>query len=41
MSDKSSKGKEDETSIIGDHVHGLDSNRLWADVFGRDGGESG
>jgi hypothetical protein len=35
ISDKSSKGKEDEISIFSDHVHNLDSNELWADMFGR------
>jgi hypothetical protein len=35
ISDKSSKGKEDESSIFSDDVYNLDSNELWADMFGR------
>jgi hypothetical protein len=29
------KGKEDEISIFSDCVHNLDSNELFADMFGR------
>lgn len=35
ISDKSSKGNEDEISIFSDHVYNLDSNELWADMLGR------
>jgi len=35
ISDRSSRGKEDEISIFGDHVYNLGSNELWADMFGR------
>lgn len=35
ISDNLSKGKEDETSIFSDHVHNMDSNELWVNMFGR------